>query len=457
MKWLKRSAIGLCVLVASRARGPCGRVLGARHRERRDLARAAPRRRRTDDLDRARPRLVARRLASRRRAPAHGARRARHRRRSTLEWNGPALLTGRARVHARRCGAGDVPPRARRHGRRRRSARAAVAAAHRGRKRHDAVDHGRWTARCSSRRRPSQAPTAAAGSSSPTSRRTFGDAALAANATFELTDGIELDVAGEWSGPLAGVAASGSVELTGTWPNLDDSPRACRSVRGDRRRARSRRAVPLRRRQRVAKPRVAGRRPASRARAAGSRSRARWPTIATTAPARSMSWAAPRASPSEARASDSCSTLAPLELAPAAPGGGTLRGVGSLDLESRETSARRSRQAASIPTWIVAAWPGRLDGTARLRAGLAPEPNVALDAIALAGELRGYPVTIGGAAALTGRDRVRLDALRLDSGSNRVVLTGALDRETARPHRRREARRARPARPRRRRRADGGR
>ncbi len=55
---------------------------------------------------------------------------------------------------------------------------------------------------------------------------------------------------------------------------------------------------------------------------------------------------------------------------------------------------------------------------------------MALDAIELGGELRGYPVTLGGAAALTGRDRVRLDALRLDSGSNRVVLTGGLDRET---------------------------
>ena len=40
----------------------------------------------------------------------------------------------------------------------------------------------------------------------------FGDAALGTDAAIDLADGIELDVAGEWSGPLAGVAASGRVE-----------------------------------------------------------------------------------------------------------------------------------------------------------------------------------------------------------------------------------------------------
>ena len=114
--------------------------------------------------------------------------------------------------------------------------------------------------------------------------------------------------------------------------------------------------------------------------------------------------------------------------APRAHAGGTRaaarsRGTGSLDLQSRETSLDVTATRFD-PVWIVGAWPGRLDGTARLRAGLAPEPNAALDAIALAGELRGYPVTLRGAAAVMGSDRYRLDALRLDSGANRVVLTG---------------------------------
>ncbi|HSC17237.1 MAG TPA: translocation/assembly module TamB domain-containing protein, partial [Gammaproteobacteria bacterium] len=120
--------------------------------------------------------------------------------------------------------------------------------------------------------------------------------------------------------------------------------------------------------------------------------------------------------------------LGQLDLMPAAPRSGALSATGSVDLADRETSLALAARGFD-PAWIVAAWSGRLDGRAALRAGLSPEPNAALDAIALSGELRGYPVTLGGAAAITGRDRVRLDALRLDSGSNRVVLTGALDRE----------------------------
>jgi len=49
---------------------------------------------------------------------------------------------------------------------------------------------------------------------------TWGDTALAADATIDLKDDIELVVTGNWSGPVAGVAASGSLELSGTWPNL---------------------------------------------------------------------------------------------------------------------------------------------------------------------------------------------------------------------------------------------
>ena len=256
---------------------------------------------------------------------------------------------------------------------------------------------------------------------------TFGDAALAADATFELEDRIELDVAGEWSGPLAGVAASGSIELTGTWPNLTirhelATPFAATTTG-------TLAAGPFRvdvvnEWQNLAWPGVTGiASPSGRLALAGSLDEYRYDGAGTLdVVGRAASFTV--AGTGRRLLLD----VAPLELTPAASGGGTLRATGSVDLESRETSVDLAATRWD-PSWAVAAWPGRLDGTARLRAGLAPEPNVALDAIALAGELRGYPVTLGGAATLTGRDRVRLDALRLDSGSNRVVLTGALDRE----------------------------
>ena len=56
------------------------------------------------------------------------------------------------------------------------------------------------SARCCFTSTTFAAPTATAGSSSTDVAGTFGDTALAADATFELEDGIELDVAGEWSG-----------------------------------------------------------------------------------------------------------------------------------------------------------------------------------------------------------------------------------------------------------------
>jgi autotransporter translocation and assembly factor TamB len=101
--------------------------------------------------------------------------------------------------------------------------------------------------------------------------------ALAANASFVLGAAIDLDVAGEWSAPLAGVAASGSATLTGTWPQL-------------------------RVRHELAMPFAATTN--GRARAAGSRSAERWPPIAMTAAAWSTSEAAPPASRSRAAASN---------------------------------------------------------------------------------------------------------------------------------------------------------
>jgi autotransporter translocation and assembly factor TamB len=118
---------------------------------------------------------------------------------------------------------------------------------------------------------------------------------------------------------------------------------------------------------------------------------------------------------------------AQLVLTPPAPqDGGTLAATGNVHLQER--TANLALTATNLdPAWLVAAWPGRLTGTAALRASLDPEPNGTLEGVALTGTLRGYPVAVGGAVALTGRDAVRLDGLRLDSETNYVVLNGALD------------------------------
>jgi translocation and assembly module TamB len=255
----------------------------------------------------------------------------------------------------------------------------------------------------------------------------FGDTALAADATFELADRIDLDVAGRWSGPLAGVDASGSVELAGTWPELTirhelELPFAMTTT--------GTLAVgPFRfdldsEWQELAWPGVTGvASPTGRLALAGALADYRYEGAGTAdVLGRAADFTV------EGTGQNLLLALAALELAPAAPGRGTLRGTGSLDLERRET-ALDVTAAGFDPAWVVAAWPGRLDGTARLRAALAPEPTATLDTLALAGELRGYAVTVRGGAAVTGGDRFSLDSLRLDSGANRVVLNGSLDRE----------------------------
>jgi translocation and assembly module TamB len=107
--------------------------------------------------------------------------------------------------------------------------------------------------------------------------------------------------------------------------------------------------------------------------------------------------------------------------------GGTLLATGAVSLADRTADSAVVANGFD-PRWLVAAWPGHLDGTAKLQAALLPEPSAMLDGIDLAGELRGYPVTLRGAAAMPQLGRARLDALRLESEDNYVVLTGALDR-----------------------------
>jgi translocation and assembly module TamB len=108
---------------------------------------------------------------------------------------------------------------------------------------------------------------------------------------------------------------------------------------------------------------------------------------------------------------------------------GTLHATGSLSLERR--GAQLAIVAADAdPSWIHPAWPGKLSGTATLNTNFAPAFLTRFDALDLRGELRSYPVKVGGAAEVTAGNHWRLAPLRVDSGPNVIVLDGELDSET---------------------------
>lgn len=254
---------------------------------------------------------------------------------------------------------------------------------------------------------------------------TYGETALAADAAIDLGGGIGLDLRAEWSGPLAGVAAAGALELRGTWPALTirhelAAPFAATTT-GTVDAAALVVDVVTEWRD-LAWPGVAGvASPSGRLALAGSADDYRYDADGTVDLAgRAARFAAAGTGARLALAVER------LELAPAAPGSGTLTAAGTVNLETRAADVDVAASGFD-PAWVAAAWAGRLDGTAHVAAAVAGEPTVTLEAIDLAGELRGYAIAIAGAASLTGRDRVRLDELRLTSNDNRAVLSGTLD------------------------------
>ncbi len=253
----------------------------------------------------------------------------------------------------------------------------------------------------------------------------IGDAAVSGNASVGYGDSVELDVTGDWSAPIAGVPSNGAATLRGTWPELriqhalvapfsatsegtlefSDGPAADITTQW----------------QALAWPGVTAiASPSGTLTLAGK-------LDAYTYEGTGIVDTLGRSAAFAARGTGARLELTIDELALSAPQGdaGTLRAQGTASLETRDAQLAISAEGFD-PEWLFAAWPGRLDGTTRLAAGLAPAPNAAFDAIDLTGELRDYPVTLRGAAAFA-PGSARLDALRLDSGTNYVLATGTFD------------------------------
>ncbi len=256
---------------------------------------------------------------------------------------------------------------------------------------------------------------------------TWGTATITADASFELRAAIDAEISAEWSAPIAGVPANGRLTLAGTWPTMRVTHELAAPVAAST----SGTAVlgaPLTvdvvtQWRDLAWPGVEGIASSAGTLAmSGSSAAYRYTgSGAVEALGRNAAFSV------EGTGAGLELALAQLVLTPAPPhDGGTLAGAGNVSLRNR--TAELALTAGNLdPAWFVEAWPGRLTGSAQLQAALSPGPIGELTAVDLAGELRGYRVSLRGAAALTGPEAVRLDGLRLESGDNFVALRGAID------------------------------
>ncbi len=197
---------------------------------------------------------------------------------------------------------------------------------------------------------------------------------LAADASFELRDGIDFDVSGEWSAPIAGVAANGRATLTGEWPRLrlhhELATPFVATTDGDLEFVGSPRVDVVTDWQALAWPGVTTvTSSAGRLAIAGTIATYRYDgsgqleTLGRTA-----DFAV------EGRGERLELAIAELVLTPTPPppsprSGGTLRGRGAVSLANRTADLAVTANGFD-PGWLAADWPGRLDGTAPLRAAL---------------------------------------------------------------------------------------
>ena len=119
--------------------------------------------------------------------------------------------------------------------------------------------------------------------------------------------------------------------------------------------------------------------------------------------------------------------LAQVVLGPVLDGkpAGTLRAAGTVSLPRGVADLALDVRNAN-PGWISPLFPGRLSGTGTLHTAFVPSFFTRFGDVALAGELREYPVTVRGAAEVDDANSWRLDKLALDSGPNRISLDGRL-------------------------------
>ena len=249
---------------------------------------------------------------------------------------------------------------------------------------------------------------------------------LTGNAELDLSPVLALNASVQWSGAIAATPATGSATVSGTWPTLQ--------VRHDL-------TAPF------------------AAHAEGTVSLAQAPRVDLAISWRDFAWPGVDALSSPSGRVDLVGTLADYRY----DGTGALaiegraaafaaHGKGSdaqLVLERFDLDARRGDATAGAlaaegavdlaagtarvnvtatdfdPKWWHEEWPGRLRGTAAVRAGLAPV-SVAFDSLDIAGSLRGYTLALRGAAEYSAPARWRLADVRLAAGANRVALDGAL-------------------------------
>jgi translocation and assembly module TamB len=103
---------------------------------------------------------------------------------------------------------------------------------------------------------------------------------------------------------------------------------------------------------------------------------------------------------------------------------GTFTATGDVAVDTREAILQIGARDFD-PSWLLPDWPGRLTGSAGVRASLAPLAWE-VDALDVIGELRGHPIAATGAIASPEPRRLRLDQVRVESGPSNVVLDGEL-------------------------------
>jgi translocation and assembly module TamB len=258
-----------------------------------------------------------------------------------------------------------------------------------------------------------------------------GEAELAGRVAMGIRD-VDLDVALDWAAPLAGVPSRGHLALRGTWPMLDvrhelAAPFAA-ATEGRLDFGSDAPAAELVTEWRdLAWPGVAAvASPSGSVTLAGTFERYRYDAMGTlVAAGREASFAI------GGTAEQLELAVERLELGPRLATGaaaGTLRAQGRASVTAREAHLDLTADGFD-PQWVDARWAGRLSGTTTLRAALAPTLATAFDDLELGGELRGYPVALRGAAAYTAPGRFSVDALRLESAGNRLVLSGSVEPE----------------------------